>query len=389
MSDEIAKETVEIAVNPESVDIEPGDSDALADMLAAIQEPEEVIEEPVQEDVQEVVQESVQGLPEEVQSEIPEQKVEEVVVEDQPEESSLPEYISDAQLGENVIKIDDKELPLDLVEDAVNWRDGGYKADWLKQPVSAMTEEQADVYRTIQSRHDRHRAQQQKAEEPQTFTREQWEQYEKLKSSSSTFNRLLEDFDKMDGVQQEVPQAKPVEAEVKESDVLEEKIATAIEEGAEREVISKMLREQREAIKVEAAREAAAEAKRAFYEEQKSHESQQATQKIVEESNRLYQEDDRYKEIINQIGPDGANPIARLIYYGHPITGAPMTPTSAFKYVLDQQSSGGKEFRFNRAIEAAPRQTTAIVEENDLTIDQMEGMSETQVMLKELEKLGF
>ncbi len=391
----------EIAVNQAPMTgneiVEPEEQDLLAEMMASISE-EEIIEDAPTEgmdaneqvDERDTVGATTEG----------EQVVEEGAegVETQGEETSeipkLPDYLEGIEVGEDTVTIhqerhDDVVLNKQYAQDVVNWVEKKGKADWMKQRVDQMDDDQALAYKTIQSVSDKHKSVQNAPTEQKTFTRDEWAAYERF-GESQVGKAIIGAIDKSQGVEEKIKEVKeektPEPPKYKESvSKLSQKLVMGLEEGMDGAEMTGLLEEFADNI-ASTNRGMSAEDMKALIREEMGSVRQEQTQSersaLIDSQNRELSQDPRYLKIVNDVGADGMSSIARLITFGDPITGARLDVKEAFAYVLSTEGGeyGGDSISFD-ALDAAPKQSSVGATEPELTDEQMQGMTEAEVAL--------
>jgi len=394
-----------IAVNQEQMEgavVAEEDQDALDDMLGYLKgglEGETAIEGDTEAGIDEEVVEpepntAIEGDAEvglEDETEAVSKQAQEAAVEPEAPKNNLPSYLDGIEIKKDTVIIGEVELDKNLVIEAVNGREGKGKADWLKQPVSSMDEDKSLVYKTIQSLSDKAKTQASEQEQidtgEKTYTAEQWEAYNDLKKNSPTFRQVISDIDKQHaGVPTEKPQESVTE-KANISEALAETLATGIEEGMDKKEISTILEKYVSDIASETKTQVKSMVRETMSAQQVEDESMMYDNKIKAEHEELMDEDDRYVKICEDIGKDGAHPIARLVFLGNPNTGEAMTPRQAFKYLLGNQTSNGAAYSFE--LDAIPEQTTVQLDQSALTTEEMDSMSDSEAMIAQLKKSGF
>ena len=323
-------------------------------------------------------------------------------------ESNLPEYLKGMALKDDnpeVVVFQDsegnvKEFPTELVEQAIDWREGNGRAQWINQPLDDMEEIQRDVYKTVQSAHDRHKSQapapispvpSQPGQTEQLYTEDQWKTYYEAQSNPQ-LKPMFDLLNKINGIpetqvnNQAAPEAKPAAY----MDTVES-IAESIENGTSAEQVTEQLVKFANEVKLESTSNLESLLEKKVAEQistQSLNDKRNALLAQIEsESLELAKADSRYVKLIQDIGPDNMSPIGRLLKFGNPETGETMMPKQAFKYLLNRgQSERGEGFRF--ASVQPPQRAVADVEESDLTNEQMTGeMSVADVQKQMLKRM--
>jgi len=370
------------SIDPEALDPEniPDEDEEIEKEAAKAEKKEEAPAEP-----------SLQAAPVEVPVEDPE------AAEAAPQ---LPEWVKDLKVvDENTVELDGKKFNKDLAEDMINHREHLSTKEWIQKPVSEMDEEHARHYKAFQSIHDRHKSQQQTISQPgqadpYEFYKKQSQEVLSELINTEEGQRVLQAIKQSEQMQSIQPEAQPKQEDTPAYTEQINKLVAEYDDGKiDRDEFikrSNKLNEEVQSKTVSTVQSTLDEKVEQIVERTFARRQQEAAvERIKQESLELFQADDRFASLaVENIGPDGLSPIGRLIKHGHPITGEPMTPKSAFQYILAQDR--GSEGRISLdMLKAQPRNSGKNSEPTAITDEVRKTKTAHEIAIQFAEEQGF